>query len=441
MSSAPQNPTLFQQGSNRNLPPLADRMRPTTLDDFVGHESLVGKDHLIGKAMAIGQLFSMIFWGPPGSGKTTLARLIAHHAEAEMHEISAVSSGVKDVREVLRQAGNNREIGRQTILFIDEIHRFNKSQQDALLHAVEDGTIILIGATTENPSFEVISALQSRCRVIVLRSYEGGELETMLDRAMNEDILLSQRQITIAADVRDLLIESAGGDARKMYNALDIAVGRYGSESSFTITMEDVQEALQQRGLLYDRAGDYHYDTISAFIKSVRGSDPDASLYWLAIMLEGGEKPEFIARRLIILASEDIGNADPNALVMATAAMQSVHFVGMPESAIILGQVTSYLASTTKSNASYKAVKSAIEVVKKTGAQSVPLHLRNAATGLMKKLDYGKGYDYPHSHAEHFVEADYFPAETGKMKFYEPTTQGQEAFLRKRLEKLWPGRY
>ncbi|GAH34477.1 unnamed protein product, partial [marine sediment metagenome] len=296
------------------------------------HEELLGSGRILQKALETESLFSMIFWGPPGSGKTTLAKLLARHSRAAFHELSAVAAGVREVRAVLKAGRSNRELGRKTILFIDEIHRFNKAQQDALLHAVEDGTIILIGATTENPSFEVIGPLLSRCRVMRLPPYTNEQLVAMLERGLTEDILLSQRNIALADDVRRLLIESAGGDARKMFNALEIAASRYGKQRSFTLTKDNVREALQQRGLLYDRAGDYHYDTISAFIKSVRGSDPDAAVYWLAVMLEGGEKPEFIGRRLVILASEDIGNADPQALVVAASAFQAVHMVGLPES-------------------------------------------------------------------------------------------------------------
>ncbi len=435
-------PTLFQQASGAQLPPLADRVRPTNLDDFVGQDELVGPGHLLEKAVATGQLFSMIFWGPPGSGKTTLAKLLARHSEAAFYEISAVSAGVKDVRAVLEAAASNRDLGRPTLLFIDEIHRFNKAQQDTLLHAVEDGTVVLMGATTENPSFEVISPLLSRCRVIRLKPYTDAQLEAMLDRALDEDILLARLQIKLSGDVRTLLTTSAGGDARKMFNALEIAVGRHGKEPAFTLSREDLQEALQQRGLLYDRGGDYHYDTISAFIKSVRGSDPDAAVYWLAIMLEGGEKPEFVARRLVILASEDIGNADPQALVMATAGMQAVHMVGMPEGGLVLAQVTTYLASAPKSNAAYQALNAATRRVKEDGAQTVPLHLRNAVTNLMASMDYGKDYAYPHDDPEHFVPAHYFPdGMTLTTPFYQPTQQGHEKFIRQRLEKLWSGRY
>ncbi len=441
MTPPESNSTLFSPADGRNLPPLADRIRPVTLADFVGHEELVGSGRILQKALETDSLFSMIFWGPPGSGKTTLAKLLARHSQAAFHELSAVAAGVREVRAVLKTGRSNRELGRKTILFIDEIHRFNKAQQDALLHAAEDGTIILIGATTENPSFEVIGPLLSRCRVIRLPPYTSEQLVAMLDRALAEDIVLSRRDITLADDVRHLLIESAGGDARKMFNALDIAASQYGKQESFTLTRENVQEALQQRGLLYDRAGDYHYDTISAFIKSVRGSDPDAAVYWLAVMLEGGEKPEFIARRLVILASEDIGNADPQALVVAASGFQAVHLVGLPESGLILAQVTIYLAAATKSNASYMALKGATRRVKEEGAQTVPLHLRNPTTGLMASFGYGKDYAYPHDETGHFIKADYFPEGMAAEAFYRPADQGHEKFIRQRLEKLWSERY
>ncbi|UCH10919.1 MAG: replication-associated recombination protein A [Fidelibacterota bacterium] len=440
MTDRESNSSLFQQ-DDRNLPPLADRIRPTTLADFVGHEDLVGPGHLLRQALETGNLFSMIFWGPPGSGKTTLAKLLARHSQAAFFEMSAVAVGVKEVRSVLEAGRSNREMGRKTVLLLDEIHRFNKAQQDALLHAVEDGTILLIGATTENPSFEVIGPLLSRCRVLRLPPYTVDQLASMLDRALAEDILLSRRKIALADDVRQLLLESAGGDARKMFNALDIAVGQHGEQETVTLSTDDVHEALQQRGLLYDRAGDYHYDTISAFIKSLRGSDPDAAIYWLAVMLEGGEKPEFIARRLVILASEDIGNADPQSLVVATSGMQAVHMVGMPEGGLILAQVTTYLAAAPKSNASYQALSGATRRVQEDGAQSVPLHLRNPATGLMAAMNYGKDYVYPHDKPDHFTEENYFPENMPREVFYRPTDQGHEKFIRRRLEKLWEDRY
>jgi len=426
--------TLF----DTHLPPLADRLRPTSLENYKGQSHLVGDGKLLRRIIEEKKLFSMIFWGPPGTGKTTLARIIAKTADADITEISAVSSGVKDLRNVISKGSTNRDMGRQTILFIDEIHRFNKSQQDALLHAVEEGTILLIGATTENPSFEVISPLLSRCRVLTLKALEHSHLESILDHAFKSDIHLNQSEIVMDSNTRAKLIHSSGGDARKMLNTLDVAVQLLGAEKK--ITDEILSEAIQSKTLIYDKTGDYHYDTISAFIKSVRGSDPDASIYWLAVMLEGGEKPEFIARRLIILASEDIGNADPNGLIMATSAFQAVHMIGMPEAAIILGQITTYLASAPKSNASYKAINQAMKNVKENGTPSVPLHLRNAPTGLMKNLDYGKDYKYPHSHPDHFVDENYLP-ENMNTSFYQPSNQGHEKWIKKQLKSLWKDRY
>jgi putative ATPase len=349
-----------------------------------------------------------------------------------------VSSGVKDLREVISLAENNREMGVKTILFIDEIHRFSKSQQDSLLRAVEDGTITLIGATTENPSFEVISPLLSRCRVLTLKPLEPDHLLKILDSVFSQDVIMSKGSITIGESEKELLIQSSGGDARKMLNTLEIAHNLIGGKGH--ITKEILDEAIQSKTLIYDKQGEYHYDTISAFIKSVRGSDPDAGLYWLAVMLEGGEKPEFIARRLIILASEDIGNADPNGLTLATSGFQAVHMIGMPEAALVLAQVTTYLASAPKSNASYKAIKAATKAVKKSGTPSVPLHLRNAPTDLMKDMDYGKNYKYPHSQPDHFIDANYFP--NGNQKtFYNPSNQGREDWIKKRLKTLWKDRY
>ncbi len=420
------------------LPPLAERVRPKTIDEFCGQGHLVDKGKILYRLMDQAAPFSIIFWGPPGTGKTTLARMIAKSTDAKIKELSAVSSGVKDLREVISLAENNREMGIKTILFIDEIHRFSKSQQDSLLRAVEDGTITLIGATTENPSFEVISPLLSRCRVLTLKPLETDHLMKILDSVFSQDVIMSKGSITIGESEKELLIQSSGGDARKMLNTLEIAHNLIGGKGH--ITKEILDEAIQSKTMIYDKQGEYHYDTISAFIKSVRGSDPDAGLYWLAVMLEGGEKPEFIARRLIILASEDIGNADPNGLTLATSGFQAVHMIGMPEAALILAQVTTYLASAPKSNASYKAIKAATKAVKESGTPSVPLHLRNAPTDLMKDMDYGKNYKYPHSQPDHFVDANYFP-NGNQQTFYNPSNQGREDWIKKRLKTLWKDRY
>ena len=420
------------------LPPLAERVRPKTIDEFCGQRHLLDKGKILHRLMDQVAPFTNIFWGPPGTGKTTLARMIAKSTDAKIKELSAVSSGVKDLREVISLAENNREMGVKTILFIDEIHRFSKSQQDSLLRAVEDGTITLIGATTENPSFEVISPLLSRCRVLTLKPLETDHLMKILDSVFSQDVIMSKGSITIGESEKELLIQSSGGDARKMLNTLEIAHNLIGGKGH--ITKEILDEAIQSKTLIYDKQGEYHYDTISAFIKSVRGSDPDAGLYWLAVMLEGGEKPEFIARRLIILASEDIGNADPNGLTLATSGFQAVHMIGMPEAALVLAQVTTYLASAPKSNASYKAIKAATKAVKESGTPSVPLHLRNAPTDLMKDMDYGKNYKYPHSQPDHFIDANYFP--NGNQKtFYNPSNQGREDWIKKRLKTLWKDRY
>jgi len=426
--------TLF----DTHLPPLAERVRPQTIEEFCGQGHLVDKGKILHRLIGQSASISMIFWGPPGTGKTTLARMIAKSSDAKIKEMSAVSSGVKDLRDVIAFAKNNRDMGQKTIPFLDEIHRFSKSQQDALLHAVEDGTITLMGATTENPSFEVISPLLSRCRVLTLKPLQKDHLQKILEKAFAQDVILSKSSITIKNLEKDLLIQSSGGDARKMLNTLEVAGHLMGGKGQ--ITKEILDEAIQSKTLIYDKQGEYHYDTISAFIKSVRGSDPDAALYWLAVMLEGGEKPEFIARRLIILASEDIGNADPNGLTLATSGFQAVHMIGMPEASLILAQVTTYLASAPKSNASYKAIKAATQAVKESGTPSVPLHLRNAPTDLMKDMDYGKDYQYPHSYPDHFVDANYFP--NGEMQtFYQPSNQGREEWIQNRLKFLWKDRY
>lgn len=437
--------SLFNNSENsgRPLPPLAERMRPETLEEFAGQEDLVSEGKILYNAAQKAQLFSLIFWGPPGCGKTTLAKICANAVNAEFYQLSAVSSGVKDVRKVLQQASLLQKQGRQTILFIDEIHRFNKAQQDALLHAVEDGSIILIGATTENPSFEVISPLLSRCRVLRLHPLEKEDLHGILTQALEHDIILGQLDIRLADDAEELLLEQSGGDARRLLNVLEIALQQMVKPDGehLEVTENQIKEALQQRTQLYDKAGDYHYDTISAFIKSIRGSDPDAAIYWLAVMLEGGEDPKFIARRLIIVASEDIGNADPYGITMATSTFTAVDYVGMPEAAIILAQATTYLASAAKSNASYLAINKAQSLVRKTGPQSVPLHIRNAPTSLMKSEGYHEGYKYPHDFGEHFTEQQYLPDEMQNVSLYEPSSLGREKYFRERLSRLWSKRY
>ncbi|MFQ6615781.1 MAG: replication-associated recombination protein A [Fidelibacterota bacterium] len=424
------------------MPPLADRVRPRGFDDFVGQRHLVKQGSLLREAAAYNEPFSLIFWGPPGTGKTTLAKIIARETDADFYEISAVSAGVRDVRKIIEQGKTGFRMHRNTILFIDEIHRFNKSQQDSLLHAVEQGSLVFMGATTDNPSFEVTPPLLSRCRVLKLESLREQDLDTILTRAQKSDILLRKKKILFKEGTRKALIRSAGGDARKMLNALEGALFLTASKDhTHVITQKILEEALQAKSVIYDKAGDYHYDTISAFIKSVRGSDPDAAIYWLAVMLEGGEQPEFIGRRLIILASEDIGNADPQALPLATAGFNAVHVIGMPEASLILAQVTTYLAAAPKSNASYLAVRQASRKIRQDGTSPVPLHLRNAPTRLMETLGHGKDYEYPHDFPQHFAKTSYFPETMKPTVFYRPTGEGYEDFIRRRLKHLWGERY
>lgn len=414
--------------------PLAERVRPQSLDDFVGQEHLVSEGKVLRRIVETGQLPSMIFWGPPGVGKTTLASIIANKLHLPFYTLSAINSGVKDIRDVIDKA---KEQGK-TILFIDEIHRFSKSQQDSLLGAVEKGIITLIGATTENPSFEVISALLSRCQVYVLNELGKEELLKMLKLAIQKDEILKHKRIIIRES--DALLRISGGDARKLLNLFELVVTSSGQEEVI-VTDEVVTRIAQQKIALYDKGGEQHYDIISAFIKSIRGSDPNAAVYWLARMIEGGEDPKFIARRMLILASEDIGNANPTALVLANNCFQAVDVIGYPECRIILSQVAVYLATSPKSNASYMAIEEALSMVREKGDLPVPLHLRNAPTKLMKQLNYGKDYQYAHSFEGNFVHLEYLPEEIIGMKFYEPGINVREKDIREFLKVRWKGKY
>lgn len=428
-------------GRSRMLPPLPERMRPQDLDGYFGQKHLIGKGGIIRNMIEKGNLSSFILWGPPGVGKTTLSRIVAKSLNREFFTLSAVSAGVKDVRDVIDRARSNSlfSSGQSPILFIDEIHRFNKSQQDALLGAVEDGTIVLIGATTENPSFEVITPLLSRCQVFVLKSLEKNDLQSLLERALATDEVLSHMKIEVRET--DALFRYSAGDARKLLNILEIVVGANAGDQPIIIDNKTVTSCLQENTAIYDKGGEMHYDVISAFIKSVRGSDPNAAIYYLARMLDGGEDPLFIARRLCILAAEDVGLANPNALLLANSTFQIVHTIGMPEARIPLAECTIYLASSAKSNSAYMAINEALAVAKETQMAAVPLYLRNAPTKLMEELGYADGYKYAHDYPGHFVDLEFMPSELAGRKFYEPAENKQEDALRARLEGLWPKYY
>lgn len=421
------------------MQPLAERMRPGSLNEYTGQEHIIGEGSALRNAIKQQLLPSLILWGPPGVGKTSLAHIIAGELNRPFYMLSAINSGVKDIREIIEKAGDQNIFNqKKPVLFIDEIHRFSKSQQDSLLGAVEKGSITLIGATTENPSFEVISALLSRCQVYVLKSLSEKELLSLLRKAIEQDVVLKQKEIILKE--HEALLRISGGDARKLYNALEIVVNSSESKK-LEITNELVLHTIQQNLALYDKNGEQHYDIISAFIKSIRGSDPNAALYYLARMLKGGEDPLFIARRMLILASEDIGNANPNALLLANACFNSVNVIGMPESRIILAQCVSYLACSAKSNASYMGIEQAYDLVQKQGDLPVPLHLRNAPSKLMKELGYGKEYEYAHSYKNNFIELEYLPEQIAGTTLYEPGNNAREEEQRQRLKQLWKEKY
>ncbi|OJV36499.1 MAG: AAA family ATPase [Bacteroidia bacterium 43-41] len=419
--------------------PLAERLRPQNLDEFIGQKHLVGKGAVLRKMIDSGRIPSIIFWGPPGVGKTTLANIIANTLHAPFYKLSAINSGVKDVRDVIDKAKNSRFFETASpILFIDEIHRFSKSQQDSLLNAVETGIITLIGATTENPSFEVIRPLLSRCQVYVLKPMDINDLQVLTDRALTEDIILKEKEIEI--EETDALFRFSGGDARKLLNILELVIAAEETdeaEEKIVITDKGVKERLQENPAAYDKGGEMHYDIISAFIKSIRGSDPDAAVYWLARMVAGGEDPKFIARRLVISAAEDIGLANPNALLLANACFDTLQKIGWPEGRIVLAQTAIYLATSPKSNSAYLAIDSAISKVEQTGNLPVPLHLRNAPTSLMKELDYGKEYKYSHDYENNFVKQEYLPKELKNSRFWQAQPNPSEAKMRELMKKLW----
>ena len=419
--------------------PLAERIRPKSLEEFISQQHLVGDNGALTDHIKQGIIPSLILWGPPGIGKTTLANIIANESNRPFYSLSAINSGVKDIRDIIDKAKKSGGLftTKNPILFIDEIHRFSKSQQDSLLGAVEKGWITLIGATTENPSFEVIPALLSRCQVYILNEFDKGDLIVLLNRALKEDVIISKKDITLKET--DALLRLSGGDARKLLNIFELIVNS--EKEPIILTNDLVLNKVQKNIVRYDKTGEQHYDIISAFIKSIRGSDPNAAVYWLARMIEGGEDVKFIARRMLILASEDIGNANPTALILANNTFQAVSIIGNPESRIILSQCAIYLANSAKSNASYMAIREAQQKVKETGDLSVPLHLRNAPTKLMKDLNYGKDYKYAHNHSDNFAEQEFLPEDIKKTKFYEPGNNSRENSFREILKKRWKGKY
>ena len=446
---AQRGPDMFSQAAEERLQreaPLAARMRPRTLDDFVGQEHLVGEGHILRRLMEADSLPSILFWGPPGTGKTTLGRIIAEMTQAQFAPVSAVSSGVADLRRIIAEAQERRTLEQgRTILFIDEIHRFNKAQQDAVLPYVEDGTVTLIGATTENPSFEVIGPLLSRSRVFALHALEPEQVAVILRRALTDEERglpaaagSAKERVKVDDDAIEALSSSVGGDARIALNALEMAAAgaQPDKRGARRVTRSLIEEALQQRTYLYDKSGDAHYDTISAFIKSVRGSDADGALYWLARMIESGEDPLFIVRRMVILAAEDVGLADPQALMVATACQQAVHFIGLPEGFLPMAECAIYLATAPKSNSAMTAYSRALQDVRETQGEPVPLHLRNAVTGLMRSMGYGKGYQYAHDHDEHYVEQQHLPDRLAGRRYYQPGDLGYEKQIKEWLEKL-----